>query len=361
MRTTRRGLFKVAGIGVLYGGLGPAACSVKQPSAEPAGASPQAPGSTSGQSTQGPGSGKKPEPAWGEHTIEPLTVPLPAGLTAWVQPNGSTQFYWDRCWVSDTSNLPGSTFVLVRLFGQGGSKEGVVGDAVNSLLALVREDVEAGGVQELGAGSSRLDLTSDKGAGAVWSLFNGVSQAIVLLYGPGVTKDQVDSFQASLSLAEETARDTPPEGWQRRQAAGLSVLVGSTWNDVGNPPLKSPDAKKVWARGWVRRVNHGLGPVQGVMVGSGFEGASLAEVSAAFVQDPKVGGFRDSSAQAFKVGEWSGQRVDFTWGDAEEQAGAAWFLRAGEVNKGVMFLHWGKADDAYWRDRETIEAGIIVL
>lgn len=51
---------------------------------------------------------------WGLDTMEPLTTPVPTGMSPFTQETGSARFYWDRCWASDTSAVAGSDLVLAR-------------------------------------------------------------------------------------------------------------------------------------------------------------------------------------------------------------------------------------------------------
>ena len=303
MRTSRRGLLRLTGY-ALVAGTAPlclAACSGRDSTELPKG--------------------------WSTHIMEPLTIPVPEGLAAWTQDTGSASFYWDRCWAANPDALSASTVVLARLWGQGAVDDASPADGVACLSDLVGAQVTVGDVTEVGGGSWRQELSSQAGKGVLWNLVNGVSRAVVILFGPDIDDDAVSGFGGSLVLAKEPSLDAPPAGWQRRQASGLSVLVGADWNDIGTPPERGDGGGEQWTRGWILRSNSDVGTARAVMAGSNLPGASLSEAASAFVDNPGVTNLRDSSVTAFSAGGLNGQRVDFTWGGEKSLAGCVWLLR----------------------------------
>lgn len=337
MRTSRRGLLRLTGY-ALVAGTAPlclAACSGHDSTELPKG--------------------------WSTHIMEPLTIPVPEGLVAWTQDTGSASFYWDRCWAANPDALSTSTVVLARLWGQGAVDDASPADGVACLSVLVGAQVTVGDIAEVGGGSWRQELSSQAGKGVLWNLVNGVSRAVVILFGPDIDDDAVSGFGGSLVLAKEPSLDAPPAGWQRRQASGVSVLVGADWNDIGTPSERGDGGGEQWTRGWILRSNSDVGTARAVMAGSNLPGASLSEAASAFVDNPGITNLRDSSVTAFSAGGLNGQRVDFTWGGEESLAGCVWLVRVEDVNKGVMYLRWGAADSGFESDRTAMEAAIALV
>ena len=50
-------------------------------------------------------------------------------------------------------------------------------------------------------------LSSQAGKGVLWNLVNGVSRAVVILFGPDIDDDAVSGFGGSLVLAKEPSFD----------------------------------------------------------------------------------------------------------------------------------------------------------
>ena len=81
---------------------------------------------------------------WGLETMEPLTTPVPAGMSPFSQETGSARFYWDRCWATDTSAVAGSDLLLVRLWGPGAEDDVSSENGLASLNEVVGTDVTLG-------------------------------------------------------------------------------------------------------------------------------------------------------------------------------------------------------------------------
>ncbi|WP_167202336.1 hypothetical protein [Actinomyces respiraculi] len=305
-------------------------------------------GSDSGEEAQVPED-------WAQEVMEPLTIPLPVGMSLFFQESGSTDFYWDRCWTNSTPEIPTSDLVLARLWGPGAEDNASVTFSVTSLGQIVGGEVAVGEIEEIDGGS-RQSLTSSAGAGAVWSLTNGFTAAVVVLFGPSVDKDMIASFGAGLALADEPELVTPAEGWQRRQAAGLSLLVGEDWNDVGRPD--ESNGASPWTRAWTDRISSTTRGA--VMAGDGLTGASLSEAVTGFLNDPGVAALRDSAVSTFSNDSLKGQRVDFLWNRQGDYPGCLWVVRDGDVNRAVMLLRWDASRD-FEQDRATLEAGLTLL
>ncbi|MCL3777063.1 MULTISPECIES: hypothetical protein [unclassified Actinomyces] len=294
--------------------------------------------------------------SWQREVMEPLTVPVPAGMSPFVQESGSTDFYWDRCWTSDTSAVPQGDLVLARLWGAGAEDKASAALGLASLMEIVGTDVTTGETQQV-RGGSRQPLTSSTGSGAVWTLTGTPSTAVVVLFGPSVDDDMVSAFEAGLALADEPEPQAPAEGWQRRQAAGLWLLVGEDWNDIGQPEERNGAAP--WSRAWTDRVEDSRLPGT-VMAGDGLAGASLTEAVAGFLKDPGVTALREAAVSAFSNGSLEGQRVDFLWSGAGDYHGCLWLVRDGDVNRAVILLRWDDSD-AFEQNRADAEAGLALV
>lgn len=296
---------------------------------------------------------------WESELIEPLAIKVPDDLTPWSQSNGSSTFYWDRAWATVPEDLGGSTVLLVRLWGPGATQDASASEAVQSLAQLTGADPVSGDVSDLGGGSWWQPLTASAAKGAVWDLTNGASRAVVVLLGPEVTDAFVASVGAGLVMDSEPELPVPEAGWQRRQAGGVSVAVGATWNDIGQP---EGDEAGVWQRGWTSRVDDITSPSGAVMVGANLAGASVTEAVAALLVKPGVTALRDTVTTPFtSTTVQEGQRVDFTWGNGVSNAGSLWAARSDTTIDGVMYLHWAEADDAYVAARTTIESSIAAV
>ncbi|WP_125898867.1 hypothetical protein [Actinomyces gaoshouyii] len=294
---------------------------------------------------------------WAQEVMEPLTIPLPAAMSLFAQESRSTDFYWDRCWTTSATEIPTSDLVLARLWGPGAEDNASVTLGVASLGQIVGGDVTVGEVKE-NDGGSRQSLTSSAGAGsgAVWSLTNGFTAAVVVLFGPSVDEDMIASFDAGLTLADEPALAAPAEGWQRRQAAGLSLLVGESWNDVGRPEKRN--GANPWTRAWTNRIP--TEPQCAVMAGDGLTGASLSEAVTGFLNDPGLTALRDSAVSAFSNDSLEGQRVDFLWSWDGDFPGCMWVVRDGDVNRAVILMRWEASGDLA-QYRAAVEAGLTLL
>lgn len=304
----------------------------------------------------GPGAQTRIPDDWTREVMEPLTISLPVGMSAFVQESGSTSFYWDRCWSTSTAAVPTSDLVLARLWGRGAEAGASVSLGVTSLGQIIGGEVTVGEIEEIDGGS-RQSLTSSGGAGAVWSLSNGSSAAVIVLFGPSVDEDMISSFDAGLVLDTEPDLPAPAEGWQRRQAAGISLLVGEDWNDIGQPNERNGAAP--WARAWTDRVSASATPGT-IMAGDGLPGASLAEAVTGFLDDPGLTALRDPVVSTFSNDSLEGQRVDFLWSRQGDFPGCMWIVRDGDINRAVILMHWD-VSNAFEQDRTAVEAGLAIL
>lgn len=293
---------------------------------------------------------------WGLETMEPLTTPVPAGMSPFTQETGSALFYWDRCWASDTSTVAGSDLVLARLWGPGAEDDVSSENGLAALKEVVGADVTLGDTDRTGSGERWL-LTYTAGSGALWTVSNDRSQAVVVLFGPKVDESMVSSFDAGLVMTDEPDLSVHSDLWQCRQAEGVSVLVGRDWNDIGKPEARG--GAVTWARAWTDRAEGS--PLPGsVMVGDGPPGATLDETVAGFLQDPGITELREAQTHAFHTDTVEGQAVSFLWSKAGDFAGSVWFTREDDVTKAVLLLHWD-ASANHGRHRVVFENGIALL
>lgn len=293
---------------------------------------------------------------WSKSTMEPLSMPVPSGGAVTVQDSGQNIFYWDRIWSTVPNEPAKSTIVAARLLGEGATNNIEVSQCISSIQQMTGVHFKLGEVKNIGNGSWQQILSSDSIQGALWSITNGVSKAVLILTGPGIDSSAVASAQKMISIAKEDPSESPLTGWQRRQANGVYVHVGATWNDVGAPEQNDGSNKLGWERAWVSRGTEE--PPASIMVGDDLSGKSLEEASLLLQDSSGITEVREETVRAFSNQHVSGHRIDFKWGLDVANIGAAWLFRNNDVVKTIAYLNWSQESSISQESRSIVEKSV---
>lgn len=305
---------------------------------------------------------------WTTNSIDPLSYAIPEGMKVWYQESGSSQFYWDRCWSTNTKDNPASDLLLVRLWGEGAANDASAADALDSLRNINGVVVAAGDVtkvSKLGDGSTRQDLAG-KGAegtlapespqatafkGALWDVTNGVSRALILLIGPSVTEKMIATVELGIKFAKQTALGNVPEGWQQRQVGGVSYAVPTGSNDV------VLEGDYIWTAAYTVRTSEDMRTAS-VAVAAKVKGSSLNAAADAIMAGNDAKNVADGSASDVALSDGtSALRFDYTFGGGKYRS-ALLVAKIGSETYGVDVRDFGMTDENFATSVETVLASM---
>ena len=294
--------------------------------------------------------------AWSKSVMAPLTIPVPAGGAVTVQESGQDAFYWDRIWSTVPNEPLKSTIIVARLWGIGATNNIDIAKCVSSIQQMTGASLKMGEINQISNGFWQQTLSSKSVQGALWSITNGTSKGVLILTGPSIDSYAIADAQKIISRAREDGGESEVAGWQLRQANGVYVLVGATWNDIGSPELNDSSGRLKWESAWVSRGNEE--PPASILIGSDLSGKSLEEAALLLKQNSGVTEIREDTVAAFSNSHVSGHRIDFKWGLDTANVGAAWLFRSGDAVKTVAYLSWSQDPSFSQEPRSIVEKSI---
>lgn len=305
---------------------------------------------------------------WTTSALKPLSYAIPEGMSSWMQETGSAQFYWDRCWATDTKHVASSDLLLVRLWGEGATSGISVATALASLESIDGTGVTVGdraGIARLGESSVRQDFTGVSAAttlapsspkadtfhGALWDVTNGVSRALILLIGAGVTKKTIATVELGLKLDKQTALSSVPEGWQQRQVEGVSLVVPANANDL------VPRKGFPWTAAYTVRTEEEERTAS-VLVKADVKGDSLNSVSDAVMTTTDVKDVANGAASSVTLSDGApALRFDYTFSAGRYRA-ALLVASIKSVNYAIDVRDYGMSDASFSAAVQTVLASI---